>query len=100
MPEYNGAIATKFWGKIKTWAKILHIAKLSFSKTGQNNAEWEFQACGNSGNTAIVGQFWRKKKKKANLINNSIQLSDEAKQNKIWNGKPIIQGLAENTKSI
>ena len=38
--------------------------------------------------------------KEANLINNSSQLSDEAKQNKIWNGKPVIEGLAENTESI
>lgn len=38
--------------------------------------------------------------KNANLINNSSQLSDEAKKNKIWNEKPVTKDPAENTESI
>lgn len=79
--------------KIKTWAKILQITKLSFKYniTGQNNTGWQiFSGMQKLREYSIYGPFWREKNK-ANLINNSSQLSDEAKQNKIWNGKPVIK---------
>lgn len=102
MPKYNGVIATKFWGKIKTWAKILHITKSSFkyNKTGQNSTEWQIVSDMLKLREYSIYEPFLKGKREANLINNSSQLRDEAKQNKTWNGKPVIKGLAENTESI